>query len=186
MLFKIQRFYSCGESFQHFYFRLKQTPCPHCKSTGSLILHGYLCGYNTAVYGEKIIRGRRIFCSNRNRRSGCGKTFSILAANILKHFNICANSLWRFLNNIAEGMSKIQAMKKANLPFSDSTSYRLLKKFSIGQSRVRTLLLRQSPSPRTPDIHHPQIQTILHIKSAFKNSPCPITAFQQSFQTPFL
>ena len=186
MRFKIKRFYSCGEDFQRFYFRLKQTPCPHCKSTGSLILHGYLCGYNTAVYGEKIIRGRRIFCSNRNRRTGCGKTFSLLAANILKGFNICANSLWRFLNNVAKGMSKIQALRGLNIPFSDSTVYRLFKIFSHRQSRIRTLLLRQSPAPQLPAIHHPPIQTIFHLKSAFKNFSCPITAFQLSFQTPFL
>ncbi|MBU1085885.1 MAG: hypothetical protein KKD05_00015 [Candidatus Omnitrophica bacterium] len=186
MRFKIKHFYSCSGDFQRFYFRLKQTPCPYCKSAGSLILHGYLSGNHQTISGEKIIRGRRIFCSNRNRRVGCGKTFSLLAANILKGFNICANSLWRFLNNISKGMSKIQALKKLNLPFSDSTVYRLFKIFSHRQSRIRTLLLRQSPVPQLPFINHPPIQTIVHLKSAFKNFPCPITAFQLSFQTPFL
>ena len=186
MHFKIKRFYNSSKDFQQFYYGLKQIPCPHCKLIGSLILHGYLSGYDEKVYGKRTIRGRRIFCSNRNRRPGCGKTFSLLAANSLKGFNICAHSLWHFLNNIAKGMCKIQALRSLNIPFSDSTVYRLFKKFSIGQSRIRTILLRHCPPLKPSNIHNPAIQTIFHLKSAFNTSPCPITAFQQSFQTPFL
>lgn len=186
MRFRIKQFYSCGEDFQRFYCQIKQIPCPHCKIIGSLILHGYLSGYEEQVYGKRTIRGHRIFCSNRNRRTGCGKSFSLLISNILKGFNISANSFWRFLNNIAKGVSKIQALKKLNLSFSNSTAYRLFKKFSNRQSRIRTVLFRRCTPPKLSITVHPPIQTISHLKSAFKESSCPITAFQDFFQTPFL
>src|SRR5476649_1963438 len=60
--------------------RLKQTPCPHCKVVGALIRHGYLRGYDECNSKQKTVRARRIFCSNRHARHGCGRTFSVWLA----------------------------------------------------------------------------------------------------------
>ena len=51
--------------------QLKQWRCPHCGREGALIGHGWLRGY-AEHGGEGVIRGRRVFCSNRFRRGGCG------------------------------------------------------------------------------------------------------------------
>lgn len=97
MKFKAKRFCSCEEDLKRFHFQLKQTLCPYCKSIGFLNLHGYLRGYDEHDCCKMVVRGRRIFCNNRGRRTGCGRTFSILAAQIIKKFLTSAKSFWRFL-----------------------------------------------------------------------------------------
>jgi len=184
--FRIKKFYNSGKDFQQFYCGLKQIACPHCKLIGSLILHGYLSGYDELVYGRKIIRGRRIFCSNRNRRNGCGKTFSILKSNIIKGFNITANSLWGFLNYISNGINKFESFKYINLSFSNTTIYRLFRRFKYQQTKIRTTLSRMHLKPKTFSNKNPVVQTILHLNLAFNHHPCPISAYQEHFQEAFL
>ncbi len=57
--------------------RLMQMPCPHCQTTGTLNRHGSLHGFDDESPQRKTLRARRIFCSNRGRRAGCGRIFSI-------------------------------------------------------------------------------------------------------------
>lgn len=77
--------------------RLKHTPCPRCKAVGTLNWHGYLGGGDEAGTTKKSIRARRIFCSNRNLRQGCGKTFSVWLANKIRRLSFTTGTLWTFL-----------------------------------------------------------------------------------------
>jgi hypothetical protein len=54
--------------------RLKLTPCPHCRVVGALNRHGFLYGFDDSSPRRKTVRARRIFCSNRCARRGCGRT----------------------------------------------------------------------------------------------------------------
>ncbi len=186
LLFKIIKFYQSEKEFQDFYFRLKQTPCEHCNSTGFLILHGFLHGYDEHCFGKRIIRGHRIFCSNRSHRTGCGRTFSIFCMNIMKRFTISSYSFWRFLDNVSHGMNKTQAFRRLNLIFSISTAFRLYNTFHTRQSRIRTLLFKLCPIPVLRKTLNPVLQTILHLKAAFKYVTSPLPVFQQHFQTDFI
>lgn len=186
MSFKPIRFYKRAADFQAFYRQIKLTRCPHCQRTGCLILHGYLSGYDEKSNHLKTIRGRRIFCSNRDRRQGCGRTFSVLATHILKNFTITTKSLWDFLNNIAQGMNKRAAFGLLQLPFSVSSIYRLYQRIYIRQQSIRTLLLKHSPPPIDVPSRNPLIKTILHIKSTFTRSADPLATFQARFQASLL
>ena len=70
-------FYRSDEEWHAVAERLKLTPCPHCKVVGTLIRHGFLYGFDDSSPRQKTVRARRIFCSNRNARPGCGRTFSV-------------------------------------------------------------------------------------------------------------
>jgi hypothetical protein len=83
--------------------RLKQTPCPHCKVVGTLIRHGYLCGFDDRSPQRKTVRARRIFCSNRNARPGCGRTVSVWIADKIRRLSLTTAALWRFLHRAAAG-----------------------------------------------------------------------------------
>jgi hypothetical protein len=181
MRFKAKRYYSCEEELKKFQFKLKQTPCPHCRSTGFLNLHGYLRGYAEDSC-KKVIRGRRIFCNNRGHRTGCGRTFSILAAKIIKKFLISAASFWFFLYNISSGLPKIQAFKVAGASLTRSSCYRIWKLFELGQTKIRSKLLNLCSAPMNSLTRTPQLQTIMHLKRAFPSARCPISAFQNHFQ----
>jgi hypothetical protein len=68
-------------------FGLKLTPCSHCRQTGALIGHGLLRGYAERS-SDVVVRGRRIFCSNRDQRPGCGRTFSVLLSTVPSGFMV--------------------------------------------------------------------------------------------------
>ena len=187
MNIEIKRYYKSEEDFQQFYIGLKQLPCPFCKLIGALILHGYLRGYGENSFNKDDVRGRRIFCNNRKKNTkGCGRTFCVLAVNIIKSFCITAKSFWCFLKDVAKLMNKIESSRIAQFPLCVSSVYRLWKKFLHCQSRIRTYLRRLCREPQLPETSCPAIQTIEHLKAAFCHSSCPIAAFQDYFQTPFI
>lgn len=179
------RFYKTQAQLAAFCSRLKLILCPHCQLSGFLILHGYLYGYSEHSDSQQIIRGRRIFCSNRNNRRGCGKTSSILSAGLLPKFIIGAQSLWRFFDNIKKGANPACAFRDAGCKMARTSIYRLLKKLSINQVRIRSFLTRIKDPPAAGHAKNPVIQTILHLDHVFAGTDCPITEFQHRFQAPF-
>ena len=181
------QYYNSEEDFQEFHSKLKLSHCPHCKKISTLILHGKLYGYDEKSANQKIIRGRRIFCNNRKtRNNGCGKTFSILASTTLKNFSISATSLWTFLTMLLTLPTKIAAFRKLDISHSESSTYRLWKRFSQAQSKIRIRLFPRLNKPQLPTADSPVAETISHLQSAFNNHPCPIAAFQKKFQASFL
>ncbi len=174
----IKQYYSTEDEFEHSHANLKILMCPHCRQVGFLILHGYLYGYGDT---DLIKRGHRIFCSNRNKRSGCGRTFSMLKSWFIKNFIICTRMLSSFLDRIWQGMPTARAFKEMMHP---SGAYRILKKFRHNQVRIRTLLTRIKDPPDLSCIKDPVLQTIAHLKTVFKG--CMVSQFQQYFQIPFL
>jgi hypothetical protein len=177
------RFYKNQTQFQAFYLKLKLMMCPHCSLSGCLILHGYLDG-NSDRGNARIRRGHRIYCSNRYKKGGCGKTFSVLTAEVLPGFTIGAQRLWRFLENIENGLHSARAFAMIGCSMAPSGAYRLFKKFVTAQARIRTFLSRIKDPPPA-QVQSPAIQTILHLHSAFDDAACPITDFQYHFQTKF-
>lgn len=182
----IPRFYRSNTEFDQIHLRLKQYPCPHCRLTGTLILHGYLHGYDLENINKKIIRGHRIFCSNRNRRDGCGKTWSIMLTSILKGFILQTKHLWDFLKNIGKGMNVFESFNVLKIPLSPTSIYRLYKRVRLNQPHIRSLLLRRSKPPSNIRHKNPLVKTIRHMESAFKRNPDPPAAFQYVFQRSFL
>lgn len=179
------QFYKTEEEFSHIHTNLKLFKCQHCKCEGCLILHGYLYGYAEGLGSTRIKRGRRIFCSNRKNRKGCGKTFSFLMASFIKNFIISTNTLWKFLNKISQGYSLASAFRSSNNKICESCIYGIFKKFKYNQVRIRSFLTRIKTPPKVKTKNN-TILTIYHLKSVFGWSYCPISEFQHYFQTSFL
>ena len=164
--------------------RLKLVPCPHCRAVGFLNRHGYLKGHGDDV-NDEIQRGWRIFCSDRNRRKGCGRTYSVLLAKILFRRMVTAPWLWQLLLFIREGMSLKAAWEKVASPFCLDTGYRLRHAFTRSQTFIRSLLLRDG-APPNHNAASPEQQVIEHLRSVFQASACPVADFQVRFQAAFL
>jgi hypothetical protein len=178
---RIPEFYSTEDEFKRFHAKIKLLLCPHCRRVGFLILHGYLYGYGET---DLIQRGRRIFCSNRNNKSGCGRTVSCLQSGCIRNFMMFAGCLSVFLEEIRQDYCPAEAARKSGLKISKATIYRLYKRFKLNQSRIRSYLLRLKAPPPSVNTNDPVIQTITHLTSAF--SPCIVSGFQHHFQTSFL
>jgi len=167
--------------------RLKQTPCPHCKVVGMLIRHGCLHGYDCGGSRRKVIRARRIFCSNRNARRGCGRTFSVWIADKIRRLSVTAGCLWKFLQRAVSG-GVAAAIRTADCPLSDRTWQRNWKRFDQAQCNIRTALSGRCPPPEFPanSPAQPAAYVLAHLQAAFPDAACPIAAFQHAMQTFFV
>ena len=183
----IPKYYNTEDDFKKIHQKLKLYMCPFCRLFGYLILHGYLKGYYETGTNQDFLRGHRIFCSNRKKRGGCGKTVSILLANILKNFIITADTLWKFIRRLLEE-NRIAEILKGMPILTKSIGYRLKRLFCVNQTSIRTkLCIISSPPDNKTD--NPVIQTIQHLQHSFAASSqqllCPVSAFQLRFQSSF-
>ena len=176
------RFYRSEQDFIQFHQKLKNLPCPHCKCVGFLILHGFLKGF---ILPDKpdAIRGHRIFCSNRNRKKGCGRTFSIVLSWLISRLAVTTHQLFKFIGNIVSG-SKIKAA--LDISYSEKSKYRLYRKWISRQPAIRTRLLMRSQPPFSKHHHSPPAETSQHLKLCFKHVFCAFEAFQFHCQTAIL
>ena len=171
--------------------QLKQTSCPHCKTVGALVQHGFLYGFDEASPRQKTVRARRVFCSNRQARPGCGRTFSVWLADKIKRLSLTARALWQFLQAAVVG-GILAASRTLDCPLSDRTMQRVWKRFDRAQSKIRTALCGRCPPPESPapppanPAHQPAAQVLAHLQAAFPNVNCPIAAFQQTMRAFFV
>jgi len=179
------RFCESQQEFDERCANLKTTPCPHCQRVGTLIRHGFLRGYDENHQHNKTVRAWRIYCSNRKRSPGCGRTFSVWFANNIKRLFWTANALWTFLKQAVQTGNKFKAFENLNGGLSDSAPYRIWKRFLDAQSAIRTALARICRPPQIAS-QQPAELTLAHLETAFPDHPCPIAAFQISLNTFFI
>jgi hypothetical protein len=171
--------------------RLKQTCCPHCKVVGTLIRHGFLRGFDESSPQRKTVRARRIFCSNRQARRGCGRTFSVWCADKIRRLSLTTGALWRFLQYAVAG-GILAASRAVDGRLSERTWQRIWKRFDQGQSKIRTALCGRCPPPDLPPLlpkkptRQPAAQVLAHLQAACPDPHCPIAAFQHSLKTFFV
>lgn len=110
-----RRFVSSEAALDEARWAAKLQACPHCGRTGTLIGHGMLFGYAERTQ-ERVVRGRRLFCSNRNRRPGCGRTLSIWLGAVIAGFVVRTRTLSHFVGEITEGKTRKAAWKRAGVP----------------------------------------------------------------------
>jgi hypothetical protein len=180
-------FYRSAEEWIALAERLKQTPCPHCKVVGALIRHGFLRGYDESNPQRRTVRARRLFCSNRQARRGCGRTLSVWCADKIRRLSLTTSTLWRFLRRAASGCLAA-AIRAVDCHLSDRTWQRIWKRFDRGQSKIRTALSGRCPPPELPPEpgQRPAAHVMAHLQAAFPDALCPIAAFQHTLRTFFV
>lgn len=147
--------------------------------------HSILRGNDPAHARGQSVRGQRVFCSNRGRRGGCGRTFSLLLAEVLPRHTLSASLLWRWLMELLAGRSLKAAAEKLRLPFALETVYRLQRGLRRQLHALRTRLCREHQPPASSHAD-PLLQTVQHLQAVFPRSGCPPAEFQLRFQRPLL
>jgi hypothetical protein len=167
-------------------------PCPHCHAIGALNRHGCLYGFDESSPRERTLRARRVFCSNRNNRPGCGRTFSIGLVDKIRRLNLTAAALWQFLQYVVTG-SILAAGRAVDCGLNERNWQRIWKRFHLAQSKIRTALFGRCPPPDTPPRPPPSdpmrqaaAHVLAHLQAAFPDAQCPIAAFQQATHRFFM
>ena len=143
-------FYRSDEEWIAIAERLKQTPCPHCKAVGTLIRHGFLRGFDDSNPQRKTVRARRIFCSNRHARRGCGRTFSVWLADKIRRLSLTTALSVALPPTRRRRQHRSPPSAPPTAICSDRTWQRIWKRFDLGQSKIRTALSGRCPPPELP------------------------------------
>jgi hypothetical protein len=165
----------------------KHVACPKCRRVGMLVGHGLLTGYGERGSGRDV-RGRRLLCSARFRRWGCGRTFSVLIANIVAGFTVRTSTLSALLEGVVGGATRKATWERlqndaSELPaLSLRSGYRLWDRLVAAQSSIRAALCNNlSPPPATND-ERPIAQTLAHLRHVLTPAGCLLAAFQLTLQ----
>jgi hypothetical protein len=165
---------------------LKLTRCPHCRRTGALIGHGFARGY--AERGsDVVVRGRRVFCSNRGQRPGCGRTFSVLLSTVMSGFVVRTLTLFCFATAVLGGLTRRAAWLSETVgALSLSSGYRLWRRLSEAQAMLRGRLCRVA-SPPDSAAREPLAQLMQHVVLVVGQSEAdPFSALQERLQQGLL
>ena len=171
---------------------LKLMACPHCKRIGALVRHGFLYGFDETSPQRETVRAQRIYCSNRNARPGCGRTFSIWRADKIRRLSLTTGALWQFLQ-LAVASTIVAAGLAVKARLRERTWQRIWQRFQRAQSQIRTALCGRCPPPEVPprpppsqSRHLPEAQLLAHLEAAFPDVHCPIAAFQLATHSFFM
>jgi hypothetical protein len=182
---KVIQFVRSGQERNQVLRKLKRTRCAHCRRIGTLNRHDRIQGNDPETANKKMLRGRRVWCSNRGRRGGCGRTMRIMFACVLPRHSVKAGMLSGLLEHLGAGASIKGAWERCGLPVQLQSVYHLVQRVRERLPAVRTALLSRGPPPDS--LHtDPLRQTAEHLRSAFPQKKCPVAAFQHAFQTPIM
>jgi hypothetical protein len=133
---------------EHVSRRAKGWECPHCRRHGNLNRHGALRGLSETGEGKDSVRGWRFLCSDRGRRGGCGRSFSVLLSTVIAGATVRSPELWRFTLAKLGGASVLLAWERLRSRFSLEAAYSWWKRWERGQFGVRAVLARGRGPPR--------------------------------------
>lgn len=147
--------------------------------------HSLLCGNDPDLPSAESVRGQRVFCSNRGQRGGCGRTFSLMLADVLPRHTFTASRVWPWLVELLAGLSVKAAAERQRLPFALESVYRLRRKLRERLDALRSRLCREQPPPASQQVD-PLLHAVEHLRSVFAGEACPPAAFQLRFQESFV
>jgi len=144
--------------------------------------HGRLLGYAERS-SERVRRGLRLFCSNRHRRRGCGRTVAIWLATFLPRRVVGARTLLSLVVAIAAGQ-RLATAWRALSSMAVRTGYRLRDRLALAGPAIRTALLARAPPPQA-DRASPHAQLLEHLRAALGEA-ADFATYQLTFQRSVL
>ena len=176
----IRRFVQCRAELDTVLANAKAQPCPYCKRRGTLNGHGFVYGYGPGS-ASVAVTGRRLYCSSRRKRPGCGRTFMVALACQLWGRVATTMTLWALLNALLKGQTLYANERLKTCGLSLRSLYRLRARLVFALPQLRTSLLPccAPPPSGSPD---PLVQLAMHLLCAFPGDD-PVRSWQMRFQT---
>lgn len=189
----MQRFFKDFESLDLFSlsldFHQTELQCAHCFKSDQFISHGVVYKQRSMHLSEKV--GKRLLCSNRYGRSGCGHTFQLYICSEVPRFRYGAAHLFVFISALIAGLSVNQSYLKATdqPSIEPRQAWRWLHKFMAKLSNYRTALKTRLTNNAVP-VHYRtrRFQLLLPTLKHFmtNSSGCFCAAFQYQSQITFI
>lgn len=138
----MKRFYSDFDSIHAFTLSLdyhqSELECTHCLKNNQFVSHGIIYKQRSIDLAEKV--GKRLFCSNRYGRSGCGRTFQLYIAAEVPSYRYGAAHLYLFITALMVNRNVDEAYHQATGQLETRNAWRWLKQFMFKLSHYRSFL----------------------------------------------
>ncbi|VAW69377.1 hypothetical protein MNBD_GAMMA10-1251 [hydrothermal vent metagenome] len=148
----MKRFYPDFDTINAFTLSLDyhqgELECVHCLKNDQFVSHGIIYKQRSGSLAEKV--GKRIFCSNRYGRNGCGRTFQLYVANEIPSFRYGAAHLFIFIAALIANQTVSEAYIKATGQTEYRNAWRWLSRLMLKLSEYRSFLKVRCDADFTP------------------------------------
>ena len=128
-----------------------------------------------------------MYCSNRGRRRGCGRTAPVFLAGVLPRHTLSAPLFWQVLLGLLRGESLPAAAR--GVPMALESVRGACRRLARRLDAVRaSLCARQTPAAGC-GLQTPLLQTLEHLRAVFPEAgagACPLARYQAEFQKPLM
>lgn len=126
----MKKFFANIKSLDRFTLSLDSAPkpliCSQCHQADQFVSHGFV--YKNLNQNKRQTIGKRLFCSNRSGRSGCGRTCQLYIRQALPSLQYNTHHLFIFLSSLMASLSIQAAYQKATGRLEPRNAYRWLIK----------------------------------------------------------
>ena len=185
----MQIYYASLHAIEQQTMQLEHVQCAHCKQMHQLVSHGFIRKKRVGAEPEAV--GKRVFCSNRNSRTGCGRTMQLYLESTVRYLQYAGCCVVAFVLSLMAGMTIRHAYHHATGTATPRHAYRWLKRLCAQSSDYRSVSHRP-PLQDTPEsiaAHRPVrlISLISAFKALLQRFEQPLcAAYQSQLQRSFL
>lgn len=185
----MQIYYSSLQAIEQRTMQLDTLRCPHCGRFHQLVSHGFI--RKKQARAEQQAVGKRVLCSNRYHRTGCGRTVQLYLDATVRHLHHAGTAVVAFVLALMAGMSIQAAYRDATGTATARHAYRWLQRLTAQLGAHRSVAHRPplSESAAGAASGHPaRLTALMSTFSALLQAlgPHPCSAYQLQWQRTFL
>ena len=135
----MKTYHASLQAIQQKTLQLCHEQCNHCKQTHQLISHGFVYKKQAVAVPERAV-GKRVFCSNRDGHTGCGRTMRLYLDTAVRYLHTVGCCVVAFVLLLMRGISVQQAYLQATGTEDPRNAWRWLNKLRAQLSCYRSLL----------------------------------------------
>ena len=161
--------------------------CKTCTKNNQFVSHGFV--HKKQLHGKTLIVGKRIICSNRFGRTGCGRTFRLYLSQQIPRLRYTTDHLFIFLSALIAGLTIKKAYTKATHKTDARNAFRWLNK--LQRQLVTYRAEKKRPVTKMYDVSNTGsdrlkilLPTVKQLFSLYQHSPCQ--HYQLSRQQRFM
>ncbi len=125
----METYFSSLDAIEQVTAQLQDAVCRYCQTEGQLVSHGY--AYKKSSKGKPTQRvGKRVFCSTRYGRSGCGRTMQLYLTCALVYLHVAGAVVIDFVAALRRGVSIDRAYRDATGACDARNAFRWLDKLA--------------------------------------------------------
>ena len=135
----MQIYYPTLEAIHEQTMQLDVTQCPYCEQIHQLISHGFIYKKQPGLGVDPEAVGKRVFCSNRNQRTGCGRTIQLYLNTTIRYLHHAGRTVMAFVLSLVAGVTIQNAYEQATGIAEPRHAYRWLNRLCAQLSTYRSL-----------------------------------------------